>query len=203
MKFPDMSFYFRCVSLGIICVVVSACSAESVPATTSPTENIAQHSAPAVDTKRQEASQVDATEATDMAVPAQAFLRAILSLNQNMTGGGNLNFHMPAIWMFSPQGDLARIVQDESELAAFQADFSAIDPQAPNITCQSIEQAVSNITDGTWNMGCADGKWIALLLNTPRECTRVCMAYKNALAQVEQDHQAALQVSTLLVDFGA
>jgi len=207
MKFSDITACLRIVVLGMICVVMSACSAESVSVTTPSAENVTQQNEPAVEMESQNVSQSDTVELVDdtdhFAVPAQAFFRTLLSLNKNVSGGGNLNFHMPAIWIFSSQGDLVRIVQDEQVLATFQSEFSAVDPHAPSMGCQSIEQAVANITKKTWSMGCADGKWVALLLNTTTECERVCMAYKNVLAQVEQEHQTELQVRTLLVDMGS
>jgi len=204
MKFFDVSSCLRLVTLGIACVMILACSAESAFVTTSPAENVARENEPAVQIESQNVSRTDAVVSVDhLTVPVQTFIRALLSLNKNAAGGGNLTFHMPAIWVFSPQGDLVRIVQDGQALAAFQSEFSAIDPHTPNISCQSIEQAVVNIAKDAWDMGCADGKWVALLLVGPTRCGRECMESKNVLAQVEQAHQDTLQVRTLLVDMGS
>jgi len=203
MKFSGISSCLRFAALVVVCVVISACSAESVSVATPSVKEAAQQN----ESEVQSVSKIDVAERVDNAghltVSAQAFFRALMSLNKNAAGGGNLNFHMPAIWIFSPQGDLTRIVQDEQDLAIFQSEFSSIDPQAPNISCQSIEQAAVNINKETWDMGCAGDQWVALLLDTPTECERVCMAYKSALAQVEHEHQDTLQVRTLLVDMGS
>jgi len=207
MRFIDIPSCFRLVMLGVICMMISACSKESDSNAMSAAKNTVQQDVPAVEIENQDSPETNTTEPADNAgnliVPAKAFFRALLSLNKNITGGGNLNFHMPAIWIFSPQGDLVRIVQDEQALAAFKEEFSGIDSQAPSMSCHSIEQAVLNIAQETWDMGCADGKWIALLLASPTQCEGACTEYKSVLAQMEQEHQAALQVRTLLVDLRA
>jgi len=207
MKFSDVPSCLRLVTLGIACVVMSACSAESTSVTSPLSKNVAQQNEPVIQMESQNLSRKDTDELADNAdhltVPVQEFIRAVLSLNKNAAGGGNLTFYMPAIWVFSPQGDLVRIVQDGQALSAFQSEFSVIDPQAPNMTCQSIEQAVVNIVKDAWDMGCADGKWVALLLVGPTRCGKECMESKNVLAQVEQEHQAELQARTLLVDMGS
>jgi len=191
--------------LGIVCVVMAACSSDTptAPVAVSSPEPVEQQDEPAVAMERQTASQTDTAESADHAghvtVTAQAFLRELLSLNKNVAGSGN--FNLPAIWIFSPQGELVNIVQDEQALSALQLEFSAIDPQAPNIACQSMEQAVTNAANAAWNMGCADGTWIALSL-IPTRCGEHCTTSENVLAQMEQEHQDILQVKTLLVDFG-
>jgi len=199
IKFFDILFCWQFVALGIACAVMPGCSADTASATTSSIENVGHHDGSAVEN----ASQMDAiqiAENADLSVSGQGFFHALLSLNEDLMGAGRINLQMPAIWVFSPQGDLAGIVQDEQALEAFQSEFSGIDPQAPNITCQSVEEAVVNTAEETWNMGCADGKWTALLLVGPNTCGTSCTQYKSVLTQTAQKHQDALQAKTLLVD---
>jgi len=203
MKFSGISVCWQCVVLGMICAVMSACSAESPPVTAPSAQSTVQQGEPVVEMESQNAVQVDTIVSADntghLTVSVQAFLRELLSLNKNVAGGGN--FNLPAIWIFSPQGELVNIVQDEQALEAFQLEFPAIDPQVPNIACQSMEQSVTNAANAVWNMGCADGKWIALSLS-PTRCGEHCTKSKNVLAHMEQVHQGALQVRMLLVEFG-
>jgi len=203
-KFVDIPPCWKMFVLGGICVVMSACSVNGTPVTTSTAEHVEQQGELAVEIEDNNASQTDsigsANHAGHLSVSAGGFLRALLSLNKDSMGGGRFNLQMPAIWVFSPEGNLVRTVQDEQSLEIFKSEFSAIDPQVPNIICQYVEQAVANAANETWNMGCADGKWIALLLVGPTRCGASCMEYKNVLEQTEQTHQDTLQVKTLLVD---
>jgi len=200
----SVSCCVRALILGIACAAISACTADtpSTPVASSP-EPAEQQGEPAAQMDSQHISRTDTVESADdagrLTMPAREFLRELLSLNKNLAGGGN--FNLPAIWIFSPQGELVNIVQGEQALAAFQLEFSAIDPQAPNMTCQSMEQTVINAANAAWSMGCADGKWIALSL-IPTRCGEHCTNAENVLAQVEQEHHAELQVRTVLVDFG-
>jgi len=196
----DILACWQFVALGVACVVMPGCSADTASAAASSIENVGHQDESAVEN----ASQVDAIKISDntdhLSVSGQGFFRTLLSLNKDSMGTGRINLQMPAIWVFSPQGDLAGIVQDEQALEAFQSEFSGIDPQAPNITCQSVEEAVVNTAEETWNMGCADGKWTALLLVGPNTCGASCTQYKSVLTQTAQKHQDALQAKTLLVD---
>jgi len=204
IKFIDIS---PCLRLGFLAFVYAgavACSADTVPVITSSIEAVEQQNEPVVKIESHHESQKDAIkfggDVDNITVPGQGFFRALLSLNKGAMGEGTLNLHMPAIWVFSPQGDLARIVQDDQGLEAFQSEFSLIDSQAPNITCQTLEQAVVNVAEEAWNMGCANGKWITLLLVGPAQCGASCAKYKNAQEQAGQAHHDTLQVKTLLVD---
>jgi len=140
-----------------------------------------------------------ADNAGQLSVPTRDFLRALLTANQGAMGNGSFNFNMPAIWVFSPQGRLVQIVHGHDALDAFQTEYSAIAPDAPNMMCQHVQEAVTNTSKETWSMGCADNKWVALLLHSAR-CKSSCDEYKSVLEQTGKKNQDTLHVKILALD---
>jgi len=193
IKITDILSCSQRILLGTFCVVISACSSGDASATSSQTGSTNTSQADAL---------VLADNADPSSIPGREFFSALLTTNKGAMGSGHFNLNMPAIWVFSSQGRLVRIVHEQDALDAFQAEYSAIDPDAPNMTCQHVEEAVNTVIKQTWRMGCTDEQWIALLLRGPR-CKTSCEKYQSVLEHVGQKHHDTLRVKTLLVDLKA
>jgi len=140
----------------------------------------------------------------DYRLPVQGreFFHALLSLNESLMEGGQIHVQIPSIWIFSPQKELTRMVLDNDALETLSTEFSIVDPQIQNITCQQIDASVAKATGKEWSMGCENGKWTALLLTGENsECEESCPKYESAAVQAGKEHHDLLQVKTLVLNF--
>jgi len=195
-KFANIPSILRILVFGAAFAVMSACSTDKeVEVTEEP-----------VKTTDEVLSQTDAngtaSNASRLSMRGQGFFRELLSLNKSLSDDGMFHGKIPAVWVFSPQGKLTRMVLDDGTLETFSREFSTIDMYVQDITCQQIDTAVVMTTGEEWSMSCAEGKWTALLLLSSTECADSCPRYEKVVAQAEKEHADVLQTRTLVLSFG-
>lgn len=114
------------------------------------------------------------------------------------TGGLGEQIKIPAIWLFSPEGNFVRSVTTDQDLAALADGLGTPASQPHSITCQRIEAAAVAAGSKQWRLACGDGKWVALLL-TNREICSTCSQYEHALAKLEADNRDTLKAEYLVL----
>jgi len=200
----------RASALALVFALV-ACSSDT-PADTAapasaaaPAETAAPAPAPAAETTTA-ASDADDESIFDM--PAMALLQGLVAAPgfrppaSDMGDGETMRIQFPMIWVFSPDGNINRVVSESDNLAAFAADFKAAETKGTQITCQQLENAAQNAvgTDVEVNLGCASGNWVGVLLSSNDERCTHCQEFIDTLRQTAKQHAEELQISLLFVE---
>jgi len=171
---------------------LTACSAEKtdVPAIPAVTTDEAGHPA----TTRDIGS---IGEKSISAISIREFLKTLLTSTPDATDAISSGMNLPNIWMFSPQGNMMRMVSSMDELESFAADFQTGtgDPKLSAITCKAVEAAVQNVSQTEWDGSCGNSQWVALFLfNQARFDTCInCQEYVSVLEQMKEQHTAVFQ----------
>jgi len=184
--------FLKIFVLGVICFLISACTVDGAEVAG-------------------EGSNMDANQARDMndgvddssrlSLQGFAFLKELVASDESWAEGGRLHVTVPVIWVFSPQGQLTRMFGSDA-LDEFLTEFSTVDPDARNVTCEQIETVVAGASGEEWSMGCTADKWtVLLLLSNHAKCPESCPRYENVVAQAQKDNPNALQVRTLVLNF--
>jgi len=198
-----ISHHLQSLIFGTIFIAISACSADKEPAPHI-LETSAQPGASSTQDIPQPAQQTDTVTTqesfTRLSVSGQEFFRALLSLDGHPLAG-HFNIQVPSIWVFSANRQMTQLVADDNALEAFQTEFSTIDPQSFDLTCEQMESAISKAAGKEWSVGCTGNQWTALLLVSTGRCEQSCPKYEHAAAQAEKNHPDALQVKTLILEF--
>jgi len=188
---------------------LAACSSDTPADTAAPASAAAstETAAPAPTAENTTAASAAEDEAIfDM--PAMALLQGLVAAPgfrppASDTGDGEtVNIVFPMIWVFSPDGNINRVVSESDNLAAFAADFKAAETKGSQITCQQLESAAQAAvgTDVEVNIGCASGKWVGVTLSSNDERCTQCQAFVDTLRQTAKQHAEELQISLLFVE---
>jgi len=182
---------------------LAACSSDTPADTAAP----ASAAAPAPTAENTTAASAAEDEAIfDM--PAMALLQGLVAApgfrppTSDTGDGETVNIVFPMIWVFSPDGNINRVVSESDNLATFAADFKAAETKGTQITCQQLESAAQAAvgTDVEVNIGCASGKWVGVLLSSNDERCTQCQAFVDTLRQTAKQHAEELQISLLFVE---
>jgi len=136
----------------------------------------------------------EAGNGASVTAPMQPFFLDLMK----STGGLGERIKIPAVWLFSPEGNFARSIADDEALAALGRGLGTPDSQPHNITCQRVEAAVATAGATKWNLECGGGKWVALLLTNRDVCT-TCARYEDAVAKLEKDHPGIVKAKYLVL----
>lgn len=136
----------------------------------------------------------DVGDGATATAPMQPFFLDLMK----STGGLGEQVKIPAIWLFSPDGNFARTVTNDEALAALGSALGAVESQPNAITCQRIEAAIATAGATQWNLECGGGKWIALLLTNRDVCT-TCARYEATLAALEKAHPETVKAKYLVL----
>lgn len=137
---------------------------------------------------------VDVGDGATATAPMQPFFLDLMK----STGGLGEQVKIPAIWLFSPDGNFARTVTNDESLAALGNGLGAAESQPNAITCQRVEAAVAAAGATKWNLECGGGKWVALLLTNRDVCT-TCARYEETLASLETAHPETVKAKYLVL----
>jgi len=195
-KFTKIPSTLRALVFSVAFAVMSACSTDTEVEVADEPGKTTDEVLPQTDANS------TASDASRLSMRGQGFFRELLSLNKGLAGDGVFHGKIPAVWVFSPQGKLTRMVLDDDTLENFSRELSTVDVQVQDITCQQVDTAVVRTTGEEWSMSCAEGKWTALLLLSSTECADSCPRYEKVVAQAEKEHADVLQTRTLVLSFG-
>ena len=91
---------------------------------------------------------------------------------------------IPAIWIFSADGNLSQLVTSEEELAALTQNPTSGSTSSAGLTCAQVDAAFKEAAPNkTWRFDCGNGQPSALLI-TNREVCKTCDAFEANFAEL-------------------